>query len=102
MRSLIAICLIAIFSICAVDAGVEQEVFIFFRGDITGNDSLSISDPIMLSNYLFSGGPTPQTCSEVWDANTDGGVNGADPVFLLNYLFSGGSAPSPSTSNCPN
>lgn len=83
-----------------------------FRGDINASggvwdggsgqptQSISISDPILLSNYLFGGGPEPDSCPGSWDANSDGSVNASDPVFLLNYLFSGGSAPAADTFTC--
>lgn len=81
-------------------AGVEQEIVIFFRGDVDGSGAINISDPIALNSYLFAGGPEPGTCEDVWDANGDGYANAADPVYLLNYLFNGGPSPDPLMSKC--
>lgn len=72
-------------------AGVEQDVFIFFRGDANCDESVNISDPIYIGNYLFNGGPAP-ACDLAADANSDGNVSISDQVFLLNYLFDGGPA----------
>ncbi len=70
-------------------AGIEP----FFRGDLNGDASIDISDPINLLSALFSGGDYP-TCEDGADANDDGGLDIADAIFLLSHLFVAGPAPS--------
>lgn len=80
-------------------AGVEQEVYIFFRGDVNGDGAITLTDAVYLDNYLFVGGPAPP-CLEAADANDDGSINISDVVFILAYLFQGGPAPSPHDTEC--
>ena len=65
----------------------------FIRGDIDGNGSLTIGDPIGLLNFLFQGTPVGHDCAEVNDVTGDGTTDIADPVSLLSHLFSGGPPP---------
>lgn len=95
---MIAVFFMLIGSFCF--AGIEQDIFIFFRGDVDGNKVINISDPITLNNYLFNGAERPITCPDVWDADASGFVNIYDSIFILNYLFSGHSAPSPVLVDC--
>ncbi|MBN1420803.1 MAG: DUF1566 domain-containing protein [Planctomycetes bacterium] len=83
-------------------------------GDINGDGSTDLGDPIALLGYLFANGPAPSSCGpcdatpgeEVppWgavrqagagkgDINADGVLDLADPVRLLMYLFGSGPAP---------
>jgi len=64
----------------------------FLRGDVSGDNKLTVSDVIYLINYLFKGGTKPDPLQS-GDVNCDGKVNIADAVFLVNYLFKGGPAP---------
>ncbi|MGA1779604.1 MAG: FG-GAP-like repeat-containing protein [Planctomycetota bacterium] len=69
----------------------------FLRGDINGDGSRDISDPIALLQGLFDPG-TDIPCESAADANDDGSVNIADPVSILDTLFSGGGPiPAPSS-----
>jgi len=90
----------------AIEAGVEQEIVIFFRGggdqetliyfprgDVDGSGSVNISDALQLSDYLFAGGSEPETCEDVWDVDGSGSANITDVNLLLNHLFAGGPAP---------
>ncbi len=60
----------------------------FLRGEVNGDGSINIADPVTILSYLFSSGII--SCEDAADANDDGAVNIADPVCLLSYLFSGG------------
>ncbi len=81
-------------------AGIEQEIIIFFRGDINGDNSVNISDASLLADYLFSGADEPDSCEEVWDVDSSGSANIADVNFLFNYLFAGGPAPDSDSIYC--
>jgi hypothetical protein len=62
------------------------------RGDANGDGELNAGDPVFLINYVFKGGPAPETVFN-GDANADGSVNVADAVYLINYIFKGGPPP---------
>jgi len=64
----------------------------FMRGDTNGSGTLTVSDPIVILHFLFSGGPAP-SCLDAADVDDDGQVALNDPIFLLGYLFRGGEAP---------
>lgn len=61
----------------------------FVRGEINDDESVDISDPIYLLDYLFQGGP-PLACRKAGDTNDDGSLDISDPTYLLNFLFLGG------------
>jgi hypothetical protein len=64
----------------------------FLRGDVDGNGSIDINDPVAVLNWLFLGGDSPK-CMEAADANGTRDVNIADPVYLLSFLFLDGAPP---------
>ena len=66
------------------------------RGDFDRNETINISDAVLLLNFLFVGGAAP-VCEPLVDTNTDGSVNLSDAVFLLSFLFVSGPAPDPMT-----
>ncbi|MBD3404238.1 hypothetical protein GF420_15215 [candidate division GN15 bacterium] len=47
-------------------------------------------DVILLSNYLFQGGPAPFPSPLMGDVNCDGQLDLADVQYLTNALFLGG------------
>lgn len=61
-------------------------------GDADGNLIVTISDAVFLINYIFSGGPAPETMQH-GDADCNGIITISDAVALINYIFSGGPAP---------
>ncbi len=65
---------------------------VFLRGDVNGDEKITVSDVVYTINYLFKGGPEPNSI-EAGDANCDGDVTVADIVYLINYLFKGGPPP---------
>ena len=70
--------------------GVEPnpELAEFLRGDVNGDGTRNISDPIALIGVLFSGGPSLNLdCPAIHDANDDVLIDIADPIFLLSSLF---------------
>ena len=55
-------------------------------GDIDGDANVTVGDIVYLINYIFKGGPPPNTISMA-DVNNDGRVNVGDIVGLINYAF---------------
>ena len=81
--------------VCSVDATFSQLAFCDYGlacGDVDGNFIVTISDAVMLVNYIFAGGQI----SQLVPANADGDcfVSISDAVYLINYIFAGGPAPS--------
>lgn len=64
----------------------------FIRGDVRGDGTLDIGDVVMLLNYLYKDGSTPDPLSS-GDVNCDYTVDVGDVVYLINYLFKSGLAP---------
>ena len=80
----------------------------FLRGDVNGDQTVDVSDPICLLGCLF--GPTSDpaadnycreqvaACMDAGDVNDDGAVDLGDPIYLLNRLFANGKpVPAPGT-----
>ena len=55
------------------------------RGDVNGDNSVSIGDVTALIDILLSGETAPQTA----DCNQDSSVNISDVTALIDYLLSG-------------
>lgn len=70
----------------------ESEPPRFVRGDVSGDGTLDLSDPIALLGFLFLG-EASGGCDDALDSDDNGSVNIADAVILLNFLFAGGPAP---------
>jgi hypothetical protein len=64
----------------------------FIPGDSDGNGVISISDAVVIINFIFGGGPAPSPI-ESGDADCSGGVSIGDSVYLINYIFGGGPSP---------
>jgi len=60
----------------------------FIRGDGDGDKSVSITDAVVILNYLFLGGDAPP-CPDAADGDDNGEVNITDPVRILGRLFLG-------------
>lgn len=71
----------------------------FLRGDITGEGTLNISDPVRLLGWLFLSDPEPG-CLDAADANDDGRVDLSDSVQVLSYLFLGNREIAPPFPGC--
>ncbi len=68
------------------DTAEEQFLYGFIRGDFDEDGDVSIADPIVLLEYLFTGGVLPG-CQDALDANDEGFIDVADPIYVLQYLF---------------
>ncbi len=64
----------------------------FLSGDADNSGVITISDAVLLINYIFSGGPAPCPLRN-GDADCSGAVTISDAVYLINYIFAGGPAP---------
>lgn len=64
----------------------------FRRGDVNGDGSLDISDPISNLSFQFIGNFEPG-CEDALDTDGSDTIDVSDPVFNLTYLFTGGAAP---------
>jgi hypothetical protein len=78
--------------------GTPQEGH-FRRGDINGDGSQDIADPVFLLFYLFAGHAGP-TCLKSADTNDNGGLDIADVTFILGYLFTAGAPPPAPGASC--
>lgn len=69
----------------------EMKLFIekvqpdFIRGDVDGDENVSIADVTTLIDFLLAGGDTPAAA----DCDLDGGVSIADVTTLIDFLLSG-------------
>ena len=57
-------------------------------GDINGDCSRDISDPVDPIGYIFGGGPAPAPLS-AGDVNADCAVDISDVVYYINWIFAG-------------
>lgn len=64
----------------------------FIRGDVTGDASLTLLDPLTLLDALFISG-VPLPCDDAADVDDDGDLDLADAVNLLEVLYLGGAPP---------
>jgi len=64
----------------------------FIRGDVDGNDSIDLTDAIMILYYLFFAG-TPPVVRHAGDVNDDNTIDLSDPIYLLYHLYLGGPRP---------
>ena len=76
-------------------------------GDVNGDGSFNITDPVVHLNFLFASGVLAECLAvtvagsiepteagiAILDFNGDGGNDIGDPVAALNFLFGGGGAP---------
>jgi hypothetical protein len=74
---------------------IYAKIMYFLRGNVNGDDKVSLSDIVYLINYLFKFGPEPIPETGIGDANYDGKVSLSDIVYLINYLFKFGPPPCP-------
>ena len=71
----------------------------FRRGDVNGDGTFDLSDPVAELGVLFLGLARPE-CSDVLDVNDDGLANISDAVYALSFLFLGGPEPPPPFPDC--
>ncbi len=71
---------------CCGMTGVVDVQRLFVRGEVNGDGSINIADPIAIVGFLFNG-DAPFECEDAADANDDGSINVADAITVINYLF---------------
>ena len=64
------------------------------HGDADHNGFITVSDAVLLINYIFAFGPAPFTTAN-GDADCNGTITVSDAVFLINFIFASGPAPCP-------
>ena len=77
----------------AVLPGAFRAQHRFVRGDVTGDGTIDLADPIALLSHLFVPGSATPTCLDAGDTNDNDQLGLEDGVLLLDYLFGGGPAP---------
>ena len=65
----------------------------FRRGDANRDDSVDLSDAVLVANWLFGPPGSSLLCLDAADTNDDGVIDISDPVYLLFWLFRQGAAP---------
>ena len=72
---------------------------VFVRGDVNGNDEITISDAVEILSYQFLDAQPP-ACLDAADVDDDGEISGLlEATALLNWIFNDG-APPPPPSEC--
>ncbi len=71
--------------VVALPAGVPGT---FIRGDVNSDEVKDITDPIMILNHLFLGGPQPG-CLDAADADDSGDLDLTDAISVLINFFIG-------------
>lgn len=67
---------------------VETKSTTFRRGDVDGDETISVNDILTLSNYLYSASAI--SCEDAADANDDGRIDISDLINLSSYVSYGG------------
>ena len=62
------------------------------RGDVDEDESVTLTDAILILQYLFNGGPELH-CIASANANQDENVDLTDAIYILSFLFLGGDNP---------
>ncbi len=62
-------------------------------GDANSSGTVTSADVILLVNYVFKSGASPEPCSANGNVNCDAQVSSADIISLVNFVFKGGPAP---------
>ncbi len=82
--------ILVVFCVLLARSDAHGQGFTFTRGDVNGDTSIDVSDPVLLLLDLFVAGSTPIPCDDAADANDDGSTDVADVIAILAYLFQGG------------
>jgi hypothetical protein len=61
-------------------------------GDVSGDGAVSISDAIVVINYVFMGGEILMPI-QAGDTNCDSDINVSDAIYIMNFIFQGASPP---------
>ncbi len=75
---------------CRDSCSLERQAR-FVRGEVDHRSGLSLTDAVVILNYLFGG--LSLACQDAADADDNGTVNTTDAVRILAHLFRGGPVP---------
>jgi hypothetical protein len=82
-----------------IEKGRPRPPLELLRGDLNWSGDLTITDPILLLNHLFSGQRID--CPAAGEVEAPGsGVTITDAIQILNFLFLGGAPPIPPFPDC--
>jgi len=62
------------------------------RGDVDGDEAVTMTDATLILGHLFNGEDGPP-CQAAADANSDGRIDMSDATYILSFLFLGGEVP---------
>lgn len=71
----------------------EASCVVALTGDVDMSGVITSADIIVLVNYVFKGGATPQPVAEAGDCDCSSSVTSSDVIRLVNYVFKGGIPP---------
>ena len=77
---------------CFVTSAV-QAVPYFLRGDVDASGTLSITDAIVLLEWMYLPASEPISCLDAADLDDSGSIQLTDAIVLLNWLFASGPPP---------
>jgi len=95
-RTFIALCISAM--VAGLSAPARSAWFT--RGDVNGSGNLSLTDAILIFQYLFLDGQTALPCLDAADIDDDGELLSTDGIYLLTYLFLDGKEPPEPFQSC--
>jgi len=78
----------------APSGGGDGNPLHFKRSDADLSGEFSLSDAVLIANYLFLGAREP-ACHDAADSDDSGTIDLTDVILPLNWYFSGGSEPAP-------
>ena len=90
-----------LYALGGIDTGPGETRIV--RGDVDPDGSITLTDGIIVLNWLFQGGAEPG-CVDAADTDDDGKVVISDAIVIFGWLFSGGippAAPSPTLADYP-
>ncbi len=89
------------FQVCFTDGtcAIYASADVFRRGDVNGDGSMDIGDPITLLFYILGDAARPP-CRKAADADDTGAIDITDAIYLLSYLFLSGPFPQEPFDEC--
>ncbi len=73
--------------------GIQLKAANFIRGDVDGNGSFELTDPVQSLGFQFLGNPSVLACLDAADTDDTGELDISDVVYLLSHLYLGGPPP---------
>ena len=77
---------------CLLDRGMAIS---FVRGDCNGDETVDLTDAVLILDYLFADGSTD--CEDALDVNDTGAITISDAFHIVCWLFCGGTPTTPAS-----